>query len=194
MLTQGPVEMPKWVPAVAIGGAVATFLIVLMGYGISVSNTEVRLRRAIEAKLTDNGSEFDNLFKKINQVCQVTEQQKTAISELVTGYAEARGGSKPGFVTMLQEAVPNQSFTAYEKLANVITASRDSWTMRQKELIDLKREHDTLRSTFPSSMIVGGRPEIAIVVVTSSHAKEVMKTGSDDELDLFTTNPPAQVR
>lgn len=182
----GSEGIPKWVIPTAIGGTVVLFIIILLSWGVGVSNSEVRLRRTIEAKLTDNESEFDNMFKKIAQVAQISEKQKSAIIDLVTGHAEARGGIKGGgFVNMLQESIPNQTMDQYQKLSTVVVASRDRWTMRQKELIDLKREHDTLRTIFPSSMVVGGRPTIEIAIVTSTKAKRAMETGVDDDVNLF---------
>lgn len=179
-------QMPTWVMPTAIGSCALLFVIILILWGVGVSNSEVRLRRTIEAKMTDNGSELDNMMKKIAQSAQITDRQAEKTLELVTGYAEVRGGVKGGgFVNMLQEAIPNQTFDTYEKLLAIVTSARDRWTMRQKELIDLKREHDTLRTLFPASLIVGGRPEMKIVVVTSTTAKQVLETGVDDNVDLF---------
>jgi len=182
----GPEGLPKWVIPTAIGGCVLLFVIIVVSWAVGVSNGEVRLRRAIEAKLRDNESELDNMMKKIKQSAQITDRQAEKTLELVTGYAEARGGVKEaGLVSALHEAIPNQDLKTYEKLLAVVTSARDGWTMRQKELIDLKREHDTLRTIFPSSLIVGGRPEIEITVVTSTKAKKAMETGVDDDVDLF---------
>jgi hypothetical protein len=158
----------------------------LAGWWVGTSNAEVRLRRAIEAKLTDNKNEISNMMQKISQTVQVSDRQAEKTLELVTGYAEARGGVKGGgIINMLQEAIPSQNLATYEKLLPIITAARDSWTMRQKELIDLKREHDTLRTIFPASIVVGGRPEIKIVVVATGKATRAMETGVEEEEPLF---------
>jgi hypothetical protein len=179
-------NLPKWVVPTAIGGCILLFIIILASWWIGTSNTEVRLRRAIEAKLTDNKNELSNMMQKISQTVQISDRQAQKTLELVTGYAEARGGVKGGgFVNMLQEAIPNQNLGTYEKLMPIVTAARDRWTMRQKELIDLKREHDTLRSVFPSSMVVGGRSEIKITVVATASATRAMETGIEEEKPLF---------
>lgn len=178
--------LPKWVMPTAIGGCVALFLIIIVSWWVSTSNSEVRLRRAIEAKMTDNKNELSNMMQKISQTVQISDRQAEKTLELVTGYAEARGGVKEGgLVSALHEAIPNQSLTTYEKLIPIVTAARDRWTMRQKELIDLKREHDTLRTIFPSSIIVGGRAEIKITVVATAKATRAMETGIEDEEPLF---------
>jgi hypothetical protein len=185
----GPVgtgSLPKWVIPTAIGGTVLLFIIIFASWWVSTSNGEVRLRRTIEAKLTDNKNELSNMMQKISQTVQVSDRQAQKTLELVTGYAEARGGVKEGgLVSALHEAIPNQDLKTYEQLIPIITAARDRWTMRQKELIDMKREHDTMRTIFPSSIVVGGRPEIKIVVVATAKATRAMETGIEEEEPLF---------
>jgi hypothetical protein len=57
--------------------------------------------------------------------------------------------------------------------------------MRQKELIDYKREHDNLRKLFPSCIFVGSRPEIKIIIITSEKTENTFKTGKDNDVDVF---------
>ena len=158
-------------------------------YFVSVKNTEVGLRNAITAKMKDNESEFDNMFKKIAQTAQVTDAQKNALKEIFIEHAQARSaGSKGGsLATWVQESVPNVDTTTFNNLQNIISGSRDRWTMRQKELIDLSREHQNLLMRFPSSIVCSafGAQPITITVITSTHAKEAMQTGTDDNIDVF---------
>ena len=89
--------------------------------------------------------------------------------------------------TLVHEAVPTVDTSTFNNLLNIVTSSRDAWTMRQKELIDLKREHDNIIDLFPSNLIcmVLGRQKIDIKIVTSSRTGEAFKTGKDDDVDLF---------
>jgi len=75
-------------------------------------------------------------------------------------------------------------------LQNIIIGSRDSWTMRQKELLDLKREHDNLIDVFPSSVVCGilGREKIDVTIVVSLKAEQDFKSGSDNDIKLFDKN------
>jgi hypothetical protein len=174
-------------------GIVVLLAIVLGSTTIGYFNQEVSLRTTIENKMKDNKSEFDNMWKKIAQVAQVTDAQKNAIKEIVVGYASARSQGRDGsgsFINALHEAIPNVDTTTFNNLQNIITGSRDSWTMRQKELIDLKREHDKLLRSFPSNIILGmfGRKEIDITIITSSKTEKTFETGKDDDVDLFKKN------
>jgi hypothetical protein len=150
-------------------------------------NKETRLRNQITAKQTDNTSEYDNLWKKLSQSAQVTDTQKEALREIIVGNAQARKSGGGSLATMVHEAVPMVDTSTFNNLLNIVTSSRDAWTMRQKELIDLKREHDNIIDLFPSNLIcmVLGRQKIDIKIVTSSRTGEAFKTGKDDDVDLF---------
>ena len=163
----------------------AVFGMMSMGY----HNREIDLRTAIEAKQEDNVSEFDNMFKKIAQSAEVTTAAKDALKEIFTSHAQARGGiGEEGTVMKwLTESVPTADISTYKNLQNIITGSRDSWTMRQKELLDLSRAHNRLLNRFPSNLVLAmlGREAIEVKVVTSKKAKKAFVDGEDNDVSVF---------
>jgi hypothetical protein len=176
-----------------IGAAVALVVVVVgvFVYGIGVLNGEMRLKNAITAKQRDNYSEMDNMWKKISQVAQVTDAQKSALLEIFTGYAKARSAGKEGgsLANWIHESVPNVDTSTYVNLQNIITASRDRWTTQQKELLDMNREHDNIITVFPSSMVCGmfGRTKIEVTIVTSDRTEKAFETGRDNDTTVFPT-------
>jgi len=171
-------------------GILVLIVFVLGGSIIGTFNREVALRTTIEQKQVDNTSEFDNMWKKISQVAQVTDGQKEAIKEILVGYANARSQGRDGsgsFVNALHEAIPNIDTTTFNNLQNIIVGSRDGFTMRQKELLDLKREHDKMLRSFPSNIVLGmfGRQPIDVKIVTSSKTEKTFETGKDDDVSVF---------
>jgi hypothetical protein len=181
--------MKTWMIALGALGIAAVFALIVVVYVISTLNNENRIRQAVIAKQRDNTSEMDNMWKKISQVAQVTEGQKNALVEIFNGYAQARSGKGGGgsLATWIHESVPNVDTKTFENLQNIITGSRDRWTMQQKELIDLKREDDTILTTIPSGWICSmfGRTSIDITIVTSSRTEEAFKSGRDDDTQVF---------
>lgn len=174
----------------AVIGVMMFSVFVIGSMFISYSNQEATLRTTIEAKQKDNTSEFDNMWKKISQVAQVTEGQKEALKEILVGYAEARSQGRDGsgsFINALHEAIPNVDTSTFNNLQNIIVGSRDAWTMRQKELVDLSREHTKLLRVFPSNLILSilGRKTIDITIVTSSRTEKTFETGKDDDVTVF---------
>ena len=185
--------MSKGLMVVIGGGVLAILFAVIMAVSlIGVLNTEARLRTTIEAKQKDNTSEFDNMWKKIKQVVQVPEAKKNAFKEIFVENAKARAGKNGqggSIMSWVQEAAPNVDLKVFDNLQVVIVASRDRWTMRQKELVDLERERTQMFRTIPSSFFLAivGRQEgdVKITIVTSSRTDKAFQEGKDDNVELF---------
>ncbi len=171
------------VAVVVIGG------LCLAGSIISTLNTEADLRTSLQAKQKDNKNEMDGMWKTISQVAQVTDAQKNALIEIFNGYAGARTGANKGgsLANWIHESVPNVDTSTFNNLQNIITAKRDGFVMRQKELLDISREHNRLLARFPSGIIcsIFGRNALEIVIVTSTRTEESFKTGQDNDVDVF---------
>ena len=63
---------------------------------------------------------------------------------------------------------------------------KNTQDIAEKELIDLKREHDTLINRFPNNLyyrVLGVTP-IDVKVVTSTKTEQTFETGKDDEVEL----------
>ena len=132
------------------------------------------------------------MWKKIQQVAQVPAEKRDALVAIFNGYAAARTGTgdKAPLMNWIKESVPNINgdLNVYDNLMNIITSSRDAWTMRQKELIELNNQHNTPFGDFPSSMALSifGRKKTDITIVTSDRTEKAFATGKDDEsLALF---------
>jgi hypothetical protein len=167
-------------------GVVAVFLaFMLMGW----SNAERAQRNLLTAKQKDNTSEFDNLKKKINGIVSIPEAKMDALKSIFVEHAQARtsGGSQDGsLMKWVTESVPNVGDAAgiYDQVLNLVVASRDSWTQRQKEILDMKRVHDNIldlgfRGLFLTSVL--GRQKIEVVIVTSVATKRAFETGEDND-------------
>ena len=179
---------PKWAIWLGIGGVVLIAILIVVIMKISYVNKEVRLRKTIEAKQLDNTSEFDNMWKKVKQVAQVTDEAKNALIEIFQKHAAARSTGQQGGSLMLwiKESIPDAKANTdlYKNLMNVLTSSRDAWTMRQKELIGLKNEYDILCESVPSKWFVTQR-DIKITIITSTKTEKTFQEGKDDDVDLF---------
>ncbi len=176
--------------SLGILGVLVVTAIICGSYFVSTMNSEVGLRNTISAKMQDNESEFDNMFKKISQVAQVSSKQMESLKSVFNEHATARsgkGGQGGTIMTWIQESVPDVDTQVFTNLQNISTSSRERWTMRQKDLIDFKREHDNLLDKFPSNLVCSmlGKEKIEIQIITSTRAKEAMKTGKDDNIEVF---------
>ncbi len=171
----------------AVVGSLLLFGVVGCSMYVSAHNSEVGLRNAIVAKQTDNTSEFDNMWKKIKQTAQVTDAAKDALQEIFIQHASARTQGGGGLMKWVQESVPNiqPDSMPFRNLMNIITSSRDRWTSRQKELLDLSREHNNVLTKFPSMLFVGSRGKIEVKIVTSGRTEAAFESGVDEDVDVF---------
>jgi Spy/CpxP family protein refolding chaperone len=179
----------------ALIGLVLVVLLVagVVGMFVSTANKEVTLRNLVVAKQKSNTVQFDNMWKKNMESFEITQTQKDALYDIIVGNSKARAGNGNGgsLAQMVHEAVPNLDNTTalYQQLMNVINASRNEWTRKQDELIDINREHDNLIDLFPSSVICSmlGRQKIDIKLVTSGRTEEAFETGKDDQVGFGKT-------
>jgi hypothetical protein len=134
------------------------------------------------------------MWKKIQQVAQVTQTERESVERIIIGYADERTGAGSGsFINAVREALPNIDNSTFTNLQNIIVSSRDRFANRQKQLLDLKREHDNILMTFPGSIFVGSRPRIEVVIVTSSRTQEAFQTGTDDNVNVFAPKAPTTI-
>lgn len=172
-----------------VAGVGILLALILFGMGVSFHNQEVRLRNLITNKQTDNKNEMDAMWKNIAQTAQVAEKDRASLMEIFNGYAQGRAGTDPKtpLVNWIKEAVPNIPAGTFDKLMNIIVSQRDGFKFRQKEILDFKREHDNLLTTFPNVVFASilGRNKIDVVIVTSTRTEEAFKSGKDDNVTLF---------
>lgn len=157
---------------------------------VGVSNNEKKLYIAGKAAQKNAEVVFDNTWKTIKTQASVTEKYKDSFKEIYVEMMDARYGNdgnagKQTLMKWIQESNPTLDSGIFIKLMNTIEGSRNSFTMEQKKLIDIDREHKEMRVLFPNSLVIGNRPDLDIKLVTSGKTKEVFETGEENDIDPF---------
>lgn len=163
------------------------FAVVMIGTVVGWNNQASSLQNQYEMKVKANQGEFDNLWKKIKQAAQIPEQKKNAFKEIFNSYAGARStGGKDQMMTWVKESVPNVDLGIYDHLMNIITGSRDTWTMKQTELVSIAEQHNKLLVVQPQGFVLGllGHKTIEPKVITSARTEETFSTGQDNDISL----------
>jgi len=175
---------------IIIGVSILTFVIIVVIIGVSASNKEIRLRSQITAQKQVCEAFYDKLWKVIAQKAQVADQYKDAFKEIYPQLIEGRYGNEKGGTLMkwITESNPTFDVSLYKDLMSSIEAERAGFFMEQKRLVDLNNEHRIIRQTFPASVFIGGRSDIAITIVSSDATKKVMETGKENDIDIFKTD------
>lgn len=178
------------ISAILVTVFLAIFLsgVSLVGYGITTFNQAQTLTTQYEAKVDANKTDFDNVVKVIGQTSQVSKAQLDKLKEIYVSYAEARTGkdAQQAIMNWVQESVPNVDTSTMNNLQNIIVSSRNSWTERQKELVDISREYNTMLAKFPSNFVLGifGFKEINPLIITSADTEKAFQTGQDNNTNL----------
>lgn len=165
--------------------AIVTFGIV--GKGVGLYNEHINLKTQIEAKQQDNTANFDAMWKKINQVAQVSDKYKDGLKDVLTAYVEGRKKDSDNLLMdWTKEAVPTFDASIYKQINNVIVASRDDFYNNQKLLIDLSRQHNLLIEQFPNNLYAKflNIQKIEIKIVTSTKTDQAFETGKEDDINI----------
>ena len=153
---------------------------------VSFNNREVNLRNLAEAQRGNIENVYDKMWKILQQKAQVTDEYKEAFREIYPQLIEGRYSQGDGsLMKWIQESNPSFDTSLYKDLMNSIEVERTYFASEQKKMLDIIRQHNTLRQSIPSGWFVGSRPEIGYTVISSSKAKTVMEHGEDNDIDLF---------
>lgn len=172
--------------ALFVGSVLGLGLIALLLY-ISSNNIEVGLRNQFNAQQKTNESSFDKTWKVIQQSAQVPEHERESFRKTYVEIMQATKGvaGNGQLASFFNQAQINISGDLFQKLMTTIESQRESFHRDQQKLLDIKRRHDDVRTKFPSSFFVGGRPELEAKIVTSDKTDEAFNTGKDNDINLF---------
>lgn len=168
-----------------IFGCIVAAIFSLLLIFVTTNNRDASLRNQFQAKERSREAIYDETWKTIKQIAQVSDKYSEDFKKIYPELMEGRykeGGSLMKFVT---ESNPNFDTSLYQKLSNVIESKRSQFTASQEELIDVKREHDNLQTMFPSSLFVMNKERIKITIVSSTKSKDTIDTGIEDEVDIY---------
>jgi hypothetical protein len=172
---------------VAFVGLIASILIAAV-YALSIYNDQASLQNHYDMKLKDNQSEFDNMWKKISQACQIADNKKESFKEIYAAWATSSTPQDGGKMMLwLKQVSPDvKGLDVYDNVMNIMTGSRDSFTMRQKELVSIAEIANGNLVTMPRGFFLKlfGFKHINPLVITSTRTQKVFDSGLDDDVSL----------
>lgn len=168
-----------------VAAVVLLIALIIGGMWLSATNREVSLRNAAAAQEKANEATFDSMWKIVQGQAEVASEYRDAFKDVYKDIITGRYKDSNLLFKFIKEHNPKFDVSLYKKVTTSIEAERKRFETGQKKLIDLKREHDDLRGRWPSSMFVGGRPELTITVVTSDKTEDAFRTGKDEPGPVF---------
>lgn len=179
--------LPSSVIKSLIATPIIIISIVLLSMYVSTHNSEARLRNQFTAQQKLNEATFDNVWKTIQQQTQVASYERDSFRETFTEIMEAQRGvaGNGSLASFFQQANVQVTPDLFKQLMVTIEAQRAVFLDSQKNLLQIKNNHDNLITQYPSALFVGGRPPLEAVIVTSAKTDEAFRTGAEDDIDLF---------
>lgn len=166
--------------------------VMLFSTSISLNNREAALRAQFNAKQQASTVDYDAMWKIISQTAQVPKQYSADFKDAYSGIIQSGSGTDSNAVRSLFAVAtgmkpPVLDSSLYRKVQDVIESERTKFANTQKSLLDIKREHDSLRTTWPGTMFVHTTP-LEVKLVTSTKTQKAFETGVDDDTNLFKSN------
>jgi hypothetical protein len=170
-------------------GIVVVVGAILFGTVLGSLNAEANLRSSIEAHERAREAHLDTMRKVITQKTQLPAAAK---ADLLTLLPEVVAGRQGGSVfKSVSEKYPELTLDLYKDISRSIESERHQFLNEQEELFDVKREHDALLRSVVGGTVcaIAGRRPIPVITVSSDEAKEIVKTGVDNDTDLGLAKP-----
>lgn len=158
---------------------VVVFIILIMvGYFISVKNTEIRLRNLVEATQETCEANFDKMWKVIKQITHVSDKYLDTFKEIYPKLISGRYQGKD--ISFVVEHNPPLDPSVLQQLATAIEINRESFFNMQRLLVARQNEHKTFIQSFPASLLLPNAQEVKITVIKSDYTADVYATGKEN--------------
>ena len=172
---------------------VSTLLVIILSasiFGMSIwskRNHMVDLEELINAQYTTNQSNYDNMWKKIQESAQVSDKQAEHIKEIYAETISGRYNDSELLFKAIQEDNPDLDSSVYTELQRTIESGRNEFDNNQKKITDLIREYNSyVRKHVITSTIFNKKTmDSKDFIVTSERTNEAFNTGKDDKINIM---------
>lgn len=159
-------------------GVLIVAAVCILGYFISVSNTEIRLRNLVKAQQEVCEANFDKMWKVIKQITHVSDTYLEAFKEIYPKLISGRYQGKD--IAFVSEHNPPLDTAVLQQLASAIEINREEFFSEQRLLVARHNEHKTFIQSFPVCILLPNAQEIKITVIKSDHTADIYATGKEN--------------
>lgn len=139
----------KKITKLIAAGILALLVMVYTGTVMSFRSDSYAAEAGIKAQYDQNRNNYDNMWKRFREAAQVPRMQAEQTEKLfkvAIGARYGEGGSKALFQAIAEQN-PHLDSAVYTQLQRSIEAGRIGFAADQKQLIDRKREYETMLKT-----------------------------------------------
>lgn len=147
---------------------------------IGVNNTDASLRNKAKAQQTVNMATKDKVWRILKQQAGISQTAFDKFDSIYTKIFDARYKDQNLLTKFVNENNPQLPTNMLQQVMDNVMVLESEFTMCQKQLADIKREHDDLLMKEPGCWFLANKDTLQIVIVTSTSTKNAYTTGIDD--------------
>ncbi|HNC58671.1 MAG TPA: hypothetical protein PLP33_24810 [Leptospiraceae bacterium] len=180
----GNFNLPSWVVVLfgVFGLSVALVLCIVL-WIFSALNSDTVLRNQLIQRNETAQTDYSAGYNILTNQYSLKKEEDAVLKDIYLGVVEGRyKNDKNVLFKMVTEQNPSIDREMAKRFFNSLEVYFNQRASNFKDLAELKRRHDTMLDTMPSSVIyrLFGREKIKIVYVKDSGTAESFKTGIDD--------------
>ena len=154
------------IAAIAILGLTYFFM------SVSYQNDEIRYVNQFKAEEQKIELTYDNMWKSIQQIAQVTDNYKESFKDIYVQITDKRYSKDNGvLMKWITESNPQFDIKLYDKLASMIEVERKRFMNAQTKIVDIVREHNNMLDVIPSKWFLGSCERLEYEVISSSKSQ-----------------------
>jgi hypothetical protein len=181
----------KTITFLSIAGLALLFVVIYAASAFSYRGDCNRMEQRLKARLESNKSSLATHINIVREMVQVPEMYRDDFAKVIEADMRGRYGASGSGATMqwIKERNLNFDSSLYSKIQTAIEAGRTRFHADQEQLMDIKREYETLlggnKSVFVAMWF--SYPKIDLdqfKVVTNEETDRAFTTGKSEPLKL----------
>lgn len=166
-------------------------VIFLISTYASFNNREVDLRTTFEMQIKNRSALYDKMWKVISQKAQITKAYDSSFIRIVNAAMDPRKDGANIMMKWVTESNPTLQVGTvqelYKDLSRTIESERASFFEREETLASIQQQHSKFLRSFPNNLynVFMGRKELEYKPITSDRTDDVMRTGKDNDVNVF---------
>ena len=156
---------------------------ILISMYISQKTIELEKYQNIVAQYDNLRNNYDNTWKQIKQVANVSDNYKNAFIEAYKSFIDGRNYGEEQ-IKLIFEDNPEFNPQLWENIQNVIQKQRNVFTAEQTRFLAMKADYIFFCDK-PTSFFVSPRDLSKMNIITSLKTEKVFEEAKDDDISVF---------
>lgn len=152
----------------------------------SVYDRNVHLWSQYTAQRKVIAGSYDDMWKIIKQKGEISDKAADKFKEIYTSIISGRYSQGDGsLMKWVTEQNPNFDQSNYKDLSQSVEILRKEFRDKEMVIVAIMQEHENLENEFWSSMFLKDKRVMEYTQLLSTKTDDVIKTGIDDDIDVF---------